>query len=116
MPQLEGQDWDTVVLSKSKSVGNNQTNKPPVKLTDEQIRLNKLENGESTIKKVNTELRIKIQQARNAKKMSQAVLAQKVNVPQKTINDLESGRGEKNNVLLGKLEKALGVKLRGKPN
>ena len=113
---MQGQDWDTVVLSKPKSVSNIQTNKQPIKLTDEQIRLNKLENGESTIKKVNTELRIKIQQARNAKKMSQAVLAQKVNVTQKTINELESGRGEKNNALLGKLEKVLSVKLRGKSN
>ena len=115
MPQLEGQDWETVVFSKPKSTNNNNSsNKAPVKLTDEQIRLNKLENGELQIKKINTDLKIKIQQARKNKNLTQADLAKKINVKQNIINDLESGKGEKNNNLLGKIERALGVKLRGK--
>ena len=114
---LSGQDWETVVLSKPKNYvsGGNKSNKPPVKLTDEQIRLNKLENEEIVEqKKVPLELRKKIQQARSGKKMTQAQLAQKVNVKQNVINDYESGKAVPDNALLGKLERALGVKLRGK--
>jgi putative transcription factor len=114
---LTGQDWETVVLSKPKnhSSGGSNPHKPPVKLTDEQIRLNKLENEEIVEqKKVPLELRKKIQQARGAKKMTQAQLAQKVNVKQNVINEYENGKAVPDNALLGKLERALGVKLRGK--
>ena len=114
---LTGQDWETVILSKPKnhSSGGSNTHKPPIKLTDEQIRLNKLENEEIVEqKKVPLELRKKIQQARSGKKMTQAQLAQKVNVKQNVINEYESGKAVPDNALLGKLERALGVKLRGK--
>jgi len=55
-------------------------------------------------------------QARQAKEppMSQKDLATKVNEKQSVINDYESGRAVPNQQLLGKLERALGVKLRGK--
>ena len=46
--------------------------------------------------------------------MTQAQLAQKVNVKQNVINEYESGKAVPDNALLGKLERALGVKLRGK--
>jgi len=55
-------------------------------------------------------------QARQAKEpaMSQKDLATKVNEKQSVINDYESGRAVPNQQLLTKLERALGVKLRGK--
>ncbi len=113
---LIGQDWETVVLSKPKNHSSGgKPDKPSIKLTDEQIRLNKLENEEIVEqKKVPLELRKKIQQARGAKKMTQAQLAQKVNVKQNVINEYENGKAVPDNALLGKLERALGVKLRGK--
>ena len=58
---LTGQDWETVILSKPKnhsSEGSN-THKPPIKLTAEQIRLNKLENEEIVEQKNLQELRKK---------------------------------------------------------
>lgn len=46
--------------------------------------------------------------------MSQKDLATKVNEKPSVINDYESGRAVPNQQILAKLERALGVKLRGK--
>ena len=48
------------------------------------------------------------------KQLSQKDLAQKVNEKPSVIQDYESGRAIPNPQILSKLERALGVKLRGK--
>eukprot|EP00834_Sanchytrium_tribonematis_P004072 NODE_182_length_13754_cov_0.678067.p11 type:complete len:138 gc:universal NODE_182_length_13754_cov_0.678067:1719-1306(-) len=55
-----------------------------------------------------------IQQARQDKKMTQKDLATKINEKQQVVSDLESGKSKPNQQVLGKLERVLGVKLRGK--
>lgn len=55
-----------------------------------------------------------IQQGRQAKGWSQKELATKVNEKPQVINDYEAGRGIPNQVVIGKIEKAIGIKLRGK--
>ncbi|KAG0357573.1 hypothetical protein BC939DRAFT_425815 [Gamsiella multidivaricata] len=55
-----------------------------------------------------------IAKARIEKKMNQKELGVKVNEKQTVINDYEAGRAVPNQQILGKLERALGVKLRGK--
>ena len=55
-----------------------------------------------------------IQQARLAKKMTQAQLGNAINEPPKTVQEYENGKAIPNNQVLGKIERALGVKLRGK--
>jgi putative transcription factor len=52
--------------------------------------------------------------ARQEKKMTQKDLATKVNEKPSVINDYEGGRAVPNQQILAKLERALGVKLRGK--
>jgi ribosome-binding protein aMBF1 (putative translation factor) len=54
-----------------------------------------------------------IQTARMEKEMAQKDLAQKVNEKPSVIQDYESGRAIPNPQILGKLERVLGVKLRG---
>jgi len=54
-----------------------------------------------------------IQDGRNAKEWSQKELAQKVNEKPSVIQDYESSKAIPNPQILGKLERALGVKLRG---
>ncbi|KAF5372956.1 hypothetical protein D9758_001746 [Tetrapyrgos nigripes] len=51
--------------------------------------------------------------ARNDLKLSQKDIAQKVNEKPSVIQDYESGKAIPNPQILGKLERALGVKLRG---
>ena len=55
-----------------------------------------------------------IQQGRQAKNMSQKELATKINEKPQVITDYEAGRGIPNNIILGKIEKTIGMKLRGK--
>ncbi|ODV83281.1 hypothetical protein CANARDRAFT_203440 [[Candida] arabinofermentans NRRL YB-2248] len=65
-------------------------------------------------KKVDLSVGKAIQKARQDKKFTQKDLATKVNEKPTIINDYEAGRGVPNQQLLSKLERALGVKLRGK--
>lgn len=55
-----------------------------------------------------------IMQGRQAKNLTQKDLATKINEKQQVINEYESGKAIPNNVVFGKLERALGMKLRGK--
>lgn len=55
-----------------------------------------------------------IQQSRQAKEMTQKDLAAKVNEKPTVINEYESGKAIPNQQVMGKLERALGVRLRGK--
>lgn len=55
-----------------------------------------------------------IQQGRQAKNLSQKDLATKINEKPQVITDYEAGRGIPNNVIIGKIERVIGLKLRGK--
>ncbi|KAH3673251.1 hypothetical protein WICPIJ_009870 [Wickerhamomyces pijperi] len=66
------------------------------------------------VKKVEASVGKAIAKARLDKGMTQKDLATKVNEKPNVINDYEGGRAQPNQQLLGKIEKALGVKLRGK--
>lgn len=55
-----------------------------------------------------------IQDARAERKLSQKEVAQKINEKPSVLQDYESGRAVPNPQILGKLERLLGVKLRGK--
>lgn len=55
-----------------------------------------------------------IQQGRQSKGLSQKDLATKVNEKAQVINDYEAGRGIPNQMVIGKIERVLGIKLRGK--
>ena len=57
-----------------------------------------------------------IQDARLQLKLSQKDVAQKVNEKPSVIQDYESSKAIPNAQILGKLERVLGVKLRGKIN
>ncbi|GAB2229870.1 hypothetical protein Droror1_Dr00014126 [Drosera rotundifolia] len=64
--------------------------------------------------RVPTELKKAIMQARQDKKLTQSQLAQLINEKPQIIQEYESGKAIPNQQIIGKLERALGVKLRGK--
>ena len=76
----------------------------------------KLENEteELTHKTVKTEVKKSIMQGRLAKKLTQAQLAQQINERPQVVQEYESGKAIPNQQILAKLERVLGVKLRGK--
>ncbi|KAJ8633413.1 hypothetical protein MRB53_026749 [Persea americana] len=64
--------------------------------------------------RVPTELRKNIQQARMDKKLTQSQLGQLINEKPQVIQEYESGKAIPNQQIITKLERVLGVKLRGK--
>jgi putative transcription factor len=78
-------------------------------------RMGKLENETDELqhKKVNTEVKKAIMQGRLAKKLTQAQLAQQINEKPQIIQEYESGKAIPDQKILSKMERILGVKLRG---
>ncbi|KAK6941537.1 Cro/C1-type helix-turn-helix domain [Dillenia turbinata] len=66
------------------------------------------------LNKVSTEVRQMIQKARLEKKMSQAELAKLINERSQVVQEYENGKAVPNQAVLAKMERVLGVKLRGK--
>ncbi|SCW01183.1 LAFE_0D06920g1_1 [Lachancea fermentati] len=66
------------------------------------------------VKKLDVSVGKAIARARGEKKLTQKDLATKINEKPTVINDYEAGRAIPNQQILAKLERALGVKLRGK--
>ncbi|XP_058095553.1 multiprotein-bridging factor 1b [Magnolia sinica] len=64
--------------------------------------------------RVPTELKKSIMQARMDKKFTQAQLAQMINEKPQVIQEYEAGKAIPNQQIITKLERVLGVKLRGK--
>lgn len=64
-------------------------------------------------KSVNRNVSLEIQRARQAKKMTQKELAQRISERPQVISDYESGRVAPSQQVLAKMERVLGVKLRG---
>lgn len=58
-----------------------------------------------------SDLKLKIEQARNAKKMTRTELATKMQVQEKIIKDYETGNALPDNFFIARLEKELGTKL-----
>ena len=101
-------------LNRSARSGIVTTKARPSKPIDEIITLKKIENEEETFKhaKVTLSLSRKIAQARNEKKLTQKDLANAICVPPKTIQEYESGKAIPNHLIINKMEKFLGCKLR----
>uniref|UniRef100_A0A8D9AFT6 Endothelial differentiation-related factor 1 homolog n=1 Tax=Cacopsylla melanoneura TaxID=428564 RepID=A0A8D9AFT6_9HEMI len=55
-----------------------------------------------------------LMQGRQTKGWSQKDLATKINEKPQIVNDYEAGRGIPNQAIIGKMERALGIRLRGK--
>jgi putative transcription factor len=79
-------------------------------------RLTKIDRADDIVvpKKIEASVGKAIQKGRQDKGLSQKDLATKINEKPTVVNDYEAGRGTPNQQILAKMERALGVKLRGK--
>lgn len=100
-----------LVLSVDKKYGS--TN---VRGNSEGQRLTKVDRETDIVKpkKIDGEVGKIMSRVRNDKKLSQKDLATRVNEKPSVINDYEAARAIPNQQVLSKIERALGVKLRGK--
>ena len=97
------QDWETVVLKKPAAPSTTaQSNQPKCKIDDNEIE---------KPKKVSTELKIALQQARMSNKLSQKQLASMMCCQPNLINQYENGKAIPNNAFISKLEQKLKTKL-----
>ncbi|RDX67721.1 Multiprotein-bridging factor 1c, partial [Mucuna pruriens] len=132
------QDWDPVVLHKSKPKAHDLRNPKVVNqalrsgaevLTVKKfdaasnrkpggpaLNARKLDEGTepAPMERVAGEVRHAIQKARVEKKMSQAELAKQINERTQVVQEYENGKAVPNQAVLAKMERVLGVKLRGK--
>ncbi|KAH3669066.1 hypothetical protein OGAPHI_001662 [Ogataea philodendri] len=109
--QLNAARRSGAVVSVEKKYGTTNAKGDP-----EGQRLTKVDRSDDIVapKKLDANVGKAIQKARQDKKFTQKDLATKVNEKPNVINDYEAGRAIPNQQLLAKLERALGVKLRGK--
>lgn len=127
------QDWEPVSWNKTgeRSKGesksayiNNQMRKNNTTTTNKVVsnksqinvvsNLKKVEKEEDTFKHATVSLSMskRIAQARCEKKMTQKDLANALSLPFKIIQDYEAGKAIPNHIVLNKIEKALGVRVR----
>ena len=110
---MEHQNWETFIIhcKDKKKKGNVNETKPEKQLTKSQ-KIEKMEKEDNLKhKKIDKELSKKIQQSRLSKGWTQKQLAQKINVNQNIINDIESGKAIYNGQHIGKLKRLLNIKI-----
>jgi len=100
---MQHQDWETVVLRKPKPP-------PPKQISSQKPKIEK-EGEEFNLPKIGQNLKLAIQQARLAKKMTQKQLADKLNVPVQEVAKYESGKTVPNHQFINRIERVLGVNL-----
>ncbi|GMH18933.1 hypothetical protein Nepgr_020774 [Nepenthes gracilis] len=135
-PGAMSQDWEPVVLHRSKPKAQDLRNP---KAVNQALRSGaevqtikkydagsnkkaaagtafKLDEGTepAALQRVSAETRQAIQKARIAKKTSQAELAKLISERPQVVQDYENGKAVPNQAVLSKMEKVFGVKLRGK--
>ncbi|KAI4380417.1 hypothetical protein MLD38_006612 [Melastoma candidum] len=139
-PGAINQDWDAVVLRKSnpksqelrgpKAVNQALRSGAPVQTIKKfdagsnkkssaaapAVNPRKLDEGTepAALDRVPPEVRLALQKARLEKKMSQAELGKLINEQPKVVQEYENGKAVLNQAVLAKMERVLGVKLRGK--
>ena len=115
---MDHQDWKPVVLRKNISTTKKNTEKV-VSVSKNNTNNNyqgtgkKIVDDDGEVKKIPTvgmAIGKQISQARSAKKLSQKDLATQMNLPLQTIQQNENGKAVRNNGLLARLERKLGVK------
>uniref|UniRef100_A0A8C6ERM3 Endothelial differentiation-related factor 1 n=2 Tax=Rodentia TaxID=9989 RepID=A0A8C6ERM3_MARMA len=104
--QRRGEDVET---SKKWAAGQNKQHS----ITKNTAKLDR-ETEELHHDRVTLEVGKVIQRGRQSKGLTQKDLATKINEKPQVIADYESGRAIPNNQVLGKIERAIGLKLRGK--
>lgn len=101
------QDWKPVILRKNTKPKQTHTSRPSKK--------NDLDDPDYVSKKkVSHKLKMQIQHARQAKKLTQKELANKCNIPLNIVRDYENGKAIPNAQHLNKMRRVLGCKLSNK--
>lgn len=110
---MHHQDWETIILNKPTSSTVAKTT-PPATLTASQKPAWKVEKQVDAdtgkpLTYVDPSTAKSIVSGRVARKLSQKDLARRLNVSEKEIKDIESGKALENKALLSKIRRELGI-------
>ena len=109
---MEHQDWDTIYVRADKVINQSKKEKDSgqkeIKITIKKIE-QKIEQGDLKHDKISPNLGKIIQQKRLEKNMTQKDLAQKINQPVKIINEIESGKANKNPQVVSKIKQIFNI-------
>lgn len=111
----EHQDWNTIIL---KTKQNKQELKTELRSksvqSDNPVNIKKLDDNPETfaLKKIDREIADAIKNKRCELKMTQAMLAQKINEKPNVIQEVETMKAVYNHVIINKILKALGLTLK----
>ena len=104
---MEHQDWNTVyVTPKKTNQESGGKNKQYVKSKEQKMN-DAEEEGKLTHKKMDLEFGKTLQKYRLSQNMTQKDIAQKLNIPVKDINEIESGKMKHNGQLMGKIKRLI---------
>jgi ribosome-binding protein aMBF1 (putative translation factor) len=103
---LQHQDWNTIVFSNKNKKKEENEKKTFVNSKTMQLE-KKVENDDMKHKFVPLSMRQDIIKHRNALKLTQKELANRVNLPQSIINEIESGKAIYNHVHINKIKRTL---------
>ena len=104
---MEHQNWKTIYV-KSNKQQDNKTHAQKSNFYNPEKKLDKnIENGKMRTEKIDKDKSLSIQQKRQSKGLTQKDLANKLNIPVKTINEIESGKGNKNPQIINKINRYL---------
>lgn len=102
---MEHQDWKPVILRKNNT-------KPPPPKAQSNAKFKKIDSDDpKPPQTLNHSVKIRIQQGRVAKKLTQKQLAQKLNLPVQIIAEYESGKAIPNRQILSKIGRVIGINL-----
>lgn len=111
----EHQDWNTITF-KTKKHTSNEKHQIEVRNTkyENPVNVKKLDENSETfaLKKVDKELAEAIKNKRCQLKMTQAMLAQRINEKPNVIQEVETMKAVYNHIIINKLLKSLGLTLK----
>ena len=105
---MEHQDWEPVHLKKKCKTLNEDGTKKTEYVKSKETKLEEnIEEGNLSHKKMDLSFGIALQKYRLSQGFTQKDLANKLNIPAKDINEIESGKAKHNGHLMGKIKRIM---------
>jgi len=102
---MDHQDWDTYYITPKKT--SEEQNKKQYTKSKEKKMSEAEDEGKLSHKKMDINFGKALQKYRSSQNMTQKDIAQKLNIPVKDINEIESGKMKHNGQLMGKIKRLM---------
>ena len=103
---MEHQDWFVKTVKPKNNNQEDGKKKQYVKSKEQKMNENE-ENGKLSHKKMDSDFGKSLQKYRLSQNMTQKDIAQRLNIPVKDINEIESGKMKHNGQLMGKIKRLM---------